>query len=263
MHHFKSILITGASSGIGEALALHYAQPGITLFLSGRNEQRLSDVAAECEAAGACVFIKTIDVGNRDDMALWISESDAIETLDLVVANAGISGGTSGGVEPADQTRQIFEINLGGVLNTVLPSLDLMANRGRGQIAIISSLAGFLALPGAPAYGVSKAAVLQYGEALRPSAAKRGVGVSVVCPGFVHSRMTAANPFRMPLVMAADKAARIIADGLSCNRARIAFPLPMYFGIWMMAHLCPPALLRWLLSRLPEKPITPDRTDNP
>lgn len=250
----QSILITGASSGIGEAIAIHYAAPGITLFLGGRNIERLAAVGEICRTSGAVVSTSVLDVTDADEMANWIRESDNATTLDLVVANAGISGGTSGGVESSSQTRRIFDVNLGGVLNTVLPALEHMAKRGHGQIAIISSLAGFLPLPGAPAYGASKAAVRQFGEALRASAARQGVAVSVVCPGFVHSRMTAANPFRMPLIMPAEKAARIIARGLSRNRARIAFPRTLYLAVALLGGFCPPALWQVFASRLPEKP---------
>jgi short-subunit dehydrogenase len=256
MRHPQSILITGASSGIGEALARYYAGPSVTLFLAGRNLDRLSDVADTCEETGASVFTIVLDVTDSVGMSDWISQSDRQVPLDLIIANAGISGGTSGGVEPAHQTRRIFDVNVGGVLNTVLPGFDVMSQREHGQIAIVSSLAGFLPLPSAPAYGASKAAVRHFGEAFRISAAQRGVAVSVICPGFVHSRMTAENPFPMPFIMTGEKAARIIAKGLERDRARIAFPRRLYFGIWLLGGLCPPALLRALLRHLPAKPAT-------
>jgi len=258
MRHPKSILITGASSGIGEALARHYARPSVALFLAGRNAERLSDVARLCEEAGAAVFTIVLDATDSAGMSDWISQSDRQVPLDIIIANAGISGGTSGGVEPASQTRRIFDVNVGGVLNTVLPGFDVMSQREHGQIAIVSSLAGFLPLPSAPAYGASKAAVRHFGEAFRISASQRGVAVSVICPGFVHSRMTAANPFPMPFIMTGEKAARIIAKGLRKNRARIAFPWLLYFGIWLLGGLCPPALLRALSRRLPAKPAASD-----
>ena len=250
----SSILITGASSGIGEALALHYAAAGISLHLGGRNQARLDDAAARCRAAGATVTTHSSEVSNRDAMAEWIASADNAAELDLVIANAGISGGTSNGKEAAEQVQKIFDVNLNGVLNTILPALDRMMARQSGQIAIMSSLAGFLPLPGAPAYGASKAAVRQYGEALRMSARSNNVQVSVICPGFVHSRMTAANPFTMPLIMPSDKAARIIANGLAKNRTRIAFPWPIYAAVWLLGSVFPAALNQRILERLPEKP---------
>jgi len=252
----RSILISGASSGIGEALARHYAGETATLFLSGRDADRLGAVSRACEALGSTVDGQTIDVTDQAAMHTWISSSDTNAALDLVVANAGISGGTSGGIESAAQTQQIFEVNVKGVLNTVLPALERMTDRGHGQIAIVSSLAGFLPLPGAPAYSASKASIRHFGEALRISAARRGVGISVICPGFVHSRMTAANPFSMPFIMPAEKAARIIAAGLARNRARIAFPWPMYWSVRILGSLIPLGLCQTVLGRLPEKPST-------
>ncbi|HEY8189733.1 MAG TPA: SDR family NAD(P)-dependent oxidoreductase, partial [Micavibrio sp.] len=162
----RKILITGASSGIGEALARHYAAPGATLALTGRNAERLENVAEICRAAGAAVHTGIIDVCDIETMRSWILARDAEQNLDLVIANAGISGGTGLKGEDESQVRAIFDANVNGVFNTILPILAPMCARGRGQIAIISSLAGFSGWPGAPAYGASKGAIRLYGEAL-------------------------------------------------------------------------------------------------
>ena len=249
----KSILITGASSGIGEALALGYAAHGVDLAISGREAGRLDGVAEACRAKGAEVRAATIDVTDRDAMTHWIAGTDGAAPLDLVVANAGISAGTGSGGESAEQARRLFEVNLQGVLNTVHPAIEAMRRRGKGQVAMVSSVASFLPLPGSPAYAASKAAVRLYGESLRGALAPDGIEVSVICPGFVESRMTASNPYPMPFIMPAAKAARIIRRGLARNRARIAFPWPTYFISWFLGAL-PPALTDPLLRRLPKKP---------
>ncbi len=246
----KHILITGASSGIGAALAELYAAPGIRLSLHGRNPARLEQVATAARQRGATAFAKPGDVADAENMAAWIGECAAAQSLDLVIANAGISAGTGGGLETAAQARAIFAVNLDGVLHTVQPSIPLMAARRRGQIAIMSSLASFRGFPGAPAYCASKAAVRIFGEALRDEWAGKGVEVSVICPGFIKTPMTDVNRFPMPFIMTAERAAQIIRKGLTRNRARIAFPLPMYAMIRLLAALPQD----WLsLARLPRK----------
>ncbi len=247
-----AVLITGASSGIGEALAREYAAPGRFLALSGRDKGRLKDVAMACRGFGAEVEAKTVDVMDRDATRRWISKIDAKNPLDLVIANAGISSGSGGRGENETQARDIFSVNLAGMLNTVWPAITPMRERGQGQIAIISSIAAFRGLPGAPAYSASKAAVKTYGEALRGWLDPDGVKVSVVCPGFVRTRMTEGNIYPMPFIIDADKAARIIRKGLEKDKARIGFPWPIYSMSWFLGAL-PPAVTDWIFKRIPKK----------
>jgi len=249
-----SILITGASSGLGAALAEAYAEPGRRLFLSGRDAERLSTVAERCRTLGAACETAVVDVRDAAATGAWVEASDDAAPLDLVIANAGISAGTAGrdGAEPADQIRAVFATNLDGVLNTVLPAIARMEARGRGQAALISSLAGYRGIPGAPSYCASKAAVKVFGEALRGSLHAKGVKVSVVCPGYVRTPMTAVNDFPMPFLMDGARAARIIRHGLAANRARISFPWPMAMAVWLLQTL-PPGLIDPLLRRLPRK----------
>jgi short-subunit dehydrogenase len=246
----SSILITGASSGIGAALALSYAEAGTALFLSGRNQARLLEIAATCEQKGAHVQTQKLDVTDKDEMANWLQEVDAQNPLDLVIANAGISGeiNAHNNITP----RSIFATNVDGVLNTILPIIPNMICRQDGQIAVMSSLAGFRGLPSAPAYSASKAAVRSYGEALRGSLHKDGIKVSVICPGFVESRITDANSFYMPFLMKAPKAARIIKKGLAKDQARIAFPFRLYAMTWLMTVL-PTMIIDPIIKRLPKK----------
>lgn len=237
----KSILITGGSSGIGAALARYYAAPGVTLFLSARSEQRLEDIRRICADKGAAVHPKTVDVTDRQGMADWIAACDAIAPLDLVIANAGIATAGDGAL---DRFHHTMDINVGGVANTIIPAGDLMAERGCGQVAIMASLAGFRGLPASPIYSATKAAVRVWGEALRPVLARRGVGLSVICPGFVRSNIT-DNREGLPFLMDADPAAAIIARGLARNRGRIAFPFPTAFFVWLMMAL-PDRLGGWM-----------------
>lgn len=247
----KSVLITGASSGIGEALALAYAEPGTALTLSGRDADRLAAVAECCRALGAQVSAATVDVTEREHMAAWIAAEDAHRPLDLVVANAGISGGVAG-IGGDDRVRRIFDVNVNGVLNTLAPAIDTMRRRGRGQLAIVSSVAGFRGMPGAPAYSASKAAVLAYGDALRVALEGDGISVSVICPGFVESRITAANQFSMPFLMTAEKAAGIVKRGLARGNGRIVFPWQMHLAARLLQML-PIALTDAILRRAPKK----------
>lgn len=256
MNDEKSILITGASSGIGEALALRYAAPGAFLALSGRNEERLLRVAERCRAKGADVDTAVLDVTDRGGMEDWIVETDSLRPLDLVIANAGISGGPGRamGGESLSQARAIFDVNLTGVLNTLEPILPRLIKRRGGQVAIIASVAGYRGFPSAPAYSASKAAVRCYGEALRGNLKDTGVKINVVCPGFVRSRLTDTNDFPMPFIMDADRAAATIASGLALNRGRIAFPLPTALATWFMSVL-PDAAAQKILTRLPPKKV--------
>ncbi|HYF90382.1 SDR family NAD(P)-dependent oxidoreductase [Azospirillum sp.] len=249
----RSIVITGASSGIGEALALLYAATGVALALTGRDSERLEAVAQRCRTAGARVDTAVIDVADRAAMAEWLARVDAAEPVDLLIANAGMSAGTGDGGETEEQARRILAVNIDGVLNSIHPLLPAMRARRRGQIAVMASLAGFRGLPGAPAYCASKAMVRVYGEALRGDLAGEGIGVSVICPGFVKSRMTAVNRFPMPFLMETEAAARVIRRGLERNAARIAFPWPMMAAVWLLA-LLPPSWTDGLLRQAPRKP---------
>lgn len=246
------ILITGASSGIGAALAREYAAPGITLHLLGRDGERLRAVANDCRAQGAGVRTACIDVTDREAMAAYIARADTAQPLDLVVANAGISAGTFAGEEQPAAAQKVFDVNLQGVLNTLHPALPRMVARRSGQVAIVASLAGLVAYPGAAAYGASKAAVIHYGDALRAVHRPHGVHISVVCPGWVRTPLTAGNHFPMPLILQPEQAAILIRRGLLRRKARIAFPLRLYIALRLLSFL-PVSTLDFLAQNIPEK----------
>ncbi len=248
----KNIVITGASSGLGSALAEHYAKAGITLHLQGRNAQRLEQIAENCRKRGAHVNTRILDVTEEAAMHSWLITADAKTPIDLIIANAGMSAGTGIHGENGKQVREIFATNIDGVVNTVAPLLPIMIERKHGQIAIMSSLAGLRGLPSCPAYSASKNCVRAYGEALRGWLSEQDVRVSVICPGYIETAMTAVNDFPMPFIMSAEKAAGIIATGLAKNKARIAFPGMLYYPTYVMACL-PTWLTDPIFSRLPGK----------
>jgi short-subunit dehydrogenase len=257
MKNPQHIFITGASSGLGAALALAYAAPSRFLSLHGRNAERLNQIADQARRLGTTVTVHIGDVTDAVSMRKCLEEFFVQQPVDLLIANAGISAGTGSGGETPEQSAAVFGTNLIGVLNTVNPVIEQMVQRGQGQIALMSSLAGFVSLPGAPSYSSSKAAVRVYGEALRVDLAPKGISVNVICPGFVTTPMTARNSYPMPFIMSAEKAAGIIQKGLTSNRAIIAFPWPMALGIRLFGMM-PLGFRECALSYAPRKPSLTD-----
>jgi short-subunit dehydrogenase len=252
---WQNVLITGASSGLGRALAEACAAPGVVLHLSGRDAGRLEEAAAACRRRGAEVRPVVLDVCDAAAMADWIAGAGR---LDLVIANAGISAGTGGVTEPAAQARRIFEVNVTGVLNTALPALDVMAAQPpgadglRGRVAVVASVAAFVAAPGAPAYCATKAAVQRWAEALDGTERMRGIRLHAICPGYVRTPMTDRNKFPMPFLMDADEAARRTLAGLARGKTRIAYPWPTY----TLARFAGSLPISWraaIFNRLPAK----------
>jgi short-subunit dehydrogenase len=244
---FRSIVLTGASSGIGAALARDYAVAGVRLALVGRDGRRLSDVADACRRRGAEVEAATIDVTERPRLEEWLLAQESVRPVDLVIANAGVALEQGRDLGDGEILRRTLVINLDGTLNTILPLLPAMRARRAGQLAVVSSLAGFFGLPRAPGYGASKAAVRVLAESLRIQLKRDGIGVSAICPGFVDSAITRANDFPMPFLMSATRASTIIRHGLARDRARIAFPLPMKAAVWLATAL-PASLTARLLG---------------
>jgi len=233
MKSFTSIVITGASSGIGEALALDYAAPGVAMALSGRDAQRLHAVAEACRTRGATVDAGQVDVADRAAVAAWLTQFDDAHPVDLVIANAGVSiDKDNSSLNDFSIVRKTFAVNVDGVFNTVEPLIGRLMARRHGQLAVVSSLAGFIGLPYSASYNASKAAVRVWGESIRYVLKKSGIGVSVICPGFVVTRLTAEAPFPMPFLMSAERASAIIRRGLARNKARIAFPVGIKAAVW-------------------------------
>jgi short-subunit dehydrogenase len=235
-------LITGASRGLGAALAHEFAAPGVHLRLVARNGQALGAVAAGCTARGAVVETALCDVRDAAALAALVTAWDDSHPFTLVIANAGVTGGTppGGGLEGWDSANRVLGINLLGVVNTLEPLLPRLLARRAGRVALIGSVAAFQGLPDSPAYSASKAGLWAYGEALRAKLGPHGVGVTCVAPGFFTSAMSArfqgAHPGELPLDVMAARVARAIRRG----RGRAIIPAGLGLMLRVLALLPAP-----------------------
>ncbi|WP_294389589.1 SDR family NAD(P)-dependent oxidoreductase [uncultured Sphingomonas sp.] len=239
----RSLLITGASSGLGAGLARDYAAPGMRLTLVARNAERLEATAAACRAAGAEVVTGLFDVGKAEPLGAWLVAQDGIAPFDLVIAAAGVSAGAS--AEGAMEGRQLATLqvrsNLLGTLHTIEPLLPALSRRAGAQIAVVSSVAALRGLPYSPGYSASKAGIRAYGEALRALLGPAGVAVSVVVPGFFDTPMTDRWKGPTPFLMSLETMVRAIRRGLDRRRARITVPRLLAVGS-QAADLLPAAI---------------------
>jgi short-subunit dehydrogenase len=221
------VFLTGASSGLGEALAKHYAAQGATLGLFARRESELARLAAALAPATVATYAG--DVRNPDDLARAAADFLArFGPPDVVIANAGISRGALTD-EPEDLPafRAVIETNVLGVVHTFVPFMKALREARSGALVGVASVGGFRGLPGSGAYCGSKAAVINYLESLRVELRGSGVAVLTLCPGFVATPLTARNPYRMPFLIGAEKAAQLMARAIERRRAFYVFPWPM------------------------------------
>ena len=226
-----TIAITGASSGLGAALAVEYAAPGRTLALAARCQERLEQVERNCRLKGAEVLRQQVDITKANQVGAWIDEIEQNTAIDLMIANAGIfSGhGPEGQLEEATDVIRQIETNLIGTMITVNAAVTHMQGRKSGQIAMISSLAALQPLADAPGYSASKAGIRAYGEALREYLADKGIAVSVILPGHIETAQTAVHIGMLPGIISPEKAARIIRTRLDRGETYITFPHGVHF----------------------------------
>lgn len=240
---WRSVVLTGASGGIGRSLAPELAAPGVTMLLIARNAERLAETAEAARARGAEVETAMLDVTDAAAMAAALRAYDARHAVDLVIANAGVSAGTGKGgrLEEPGTMRRLVEINLMGAVHTVEPLIAPMVARRRGRIALVGSLAGMRPLPDMPAYSASKAALRAWGTSLRGALGPKGVGVTVISPGFVSTPMAGRHKGFKPFEMGPERAARIIRRGLERGSPLITFPWALAVLVWLGNRL-PPGL---------------------
>ena len=247
------VFLTGASSGLGEALARHYAARGATLGLVARREGELARLATALAPAATATY--AVDV--RDAPAMARAGADFVARFgvpDIVIGNAGVSRGTL--TELDDDLaafRQVLETNVLGLVHTFHPFIAPMAAAGTGTLVGIASVAGFRGLPGSGAYCGSKSAAITYLESLRVEQRSRGIAVVTVCPGFIATPLTARNPYRMPFLMTADDAARRIARVIALRRRFAVVPWPMALAAALLKVL-PRALFDRLVEGRKRKP---------
>jgi len=221
----KVAVLTGASSGIGRALAKELMKDGFRLGLVARRGDELQKLTAEVRTSGGTAEFEVGDISNREATLSAIQKlAERLGPVDLLVANAGLGGHTH--VEPMNtaENEQMFRVNFFGVMYAIEAVLPSMLQRGSGHLAAVSSLAAYKGLPGSAGYCASKAAVKIYMEALRIQLRSRGIHVTTIFPGFVRTPMTELHPFKMPFLLEADEAARRIARALRRKKKEFHFP---------------------------------------
>ncbi|MEO8330900.1 MAG: SDR family oxidoreductase [Gallionella sp.] len=250
--HVKSLVITGASSGLGLSLARYYLERGATVATFARRGELLQTLSAEFPGKAFCY---ALDV--RDSHAVQHAASDFITRAgvpDVVIANAGVSTGTlTEHAHDIDVFQQVMDINVLGMVNTFQPFVAAMRSAHAGTLVGIASVAGFRGLPGASAYSASKAAAISYLESLRVELRDSGVKVVTICPGYIRTPMTAINPYPMPFILDADEAAKRMAHAIERQTAFTVIPWQM--GLVGRVLKCLPC---WLYDRIfvnaPRKP---------
>jgi short-subunit dehydrogenase len=246
------VFISGASSGIGQALARHYASADSVLGLTARRAELLQSLKSSL-AGTATIY--PLDI--TDAAALGAAAKDFIGRFgppDLVIANAGISIGTvAEEIEDVAKLRRVLEVNVAGLAATLAAFAPAMRKAGRGTLAGIASVAGFRGLAGASAYSASKSAAITWLESLRAEMHGSGVSVVCICPGYIDTPMTRVNRYRMPFIISADEGARRIARAIASRRRLAVIPWQMA-AVSTILRILPGWLYDRLAARAPRKP---------
>jgi short-subunit dehydrogenase len=250
-------LVTGASSGLGRALAVQLAAGGWRVGLIARRSEDLARVCDEIVAAGGFARYFAADVSDAPSVTRAVEFlASELGDVDLVIANAGLAPAESIRPISSADMRRMIEVNYLGVVHVLAAVLPRMVERGQGHVAAVSSLAAFRGLPSMCGYAASKAAVNTFLEGLRLELRGTGVGVSTICPGFIRTPMTARNQGPMPWLMSAEDAARRILLAVEHKRPMFAFPWPLAVAARLARH-APDWLVHWLAPREVLPPATP------
>lgn len=247
---YSSVIISGASSGIGFALAQDLATSNCHLCLLGRNLDKLKSIQKNCQEKGAKVEIYSVDITDGQKIKEIILDFDQRHPVDLVIANAGIGTAQSANSNQGNADyKEIIQTNILGVHHLIDPLIPSFKKRKSGQIAIMSSLASFRGFAKYYVYNGTKAYLRIYGQGLRLDLARYQVKVSTIAPGFVKTPLTDANTFEMPFILSAQKASQIILKGLGGDQSLIAFPKISYYILRLLIAL-PNKLADYFASKI-------------
>ncbi len=213
--------VTGASAGIGRAVALRLAAEGWQVYATARSEDKLKTLADEGEGRIVAMPGDVTDAAAMEDI---VAKIEAKERLALAILNAGVYVPMRAQEFTAEGAKQHFDVNLQGVANGLAPAMRGMIARKTGCLALVASVAGYRGLPKAAPYGATKAALINMAEALAYDLHPAGVRISLICPGFVETDATSVNDFDMPFLMQTDEAANRVVQGLKTTAFEIAFP---------------------------------------
>lgn len=256
----RHVLITGASGGLGRALALHYAASGVGLTLWGRNEARLEAVGVECRALGSEVECHRVALTDLDASLALLRQCDDKAPIDLLVMNAGVSDIRPAGasVEDVRAVREATLVNYATPATLATEAAGRMAARRRGGIALVSSVAAHHDLPFATAYSSSKAGLSRFGTALHAEMAPHNVGVTVIEPGYIDTAMSRRLDGARPFLVSAEDAARRIANAVESRKAVLIFP-KVFVLLKFLSAIVPRPIAHRLLRSVEVKQGAPGR----
>lgn len=250
MDHVQTIWLTGATSGIGRALALKFTNEGKNVVLTGRNKDKLESLEKESSTHSGKVLCVPCDVSKDEEIkSAYAQIKKEWGVPDMVIANAGTHINMPASEISISKCRHLFEINLAGAISTLLVGLPDMLERGSGHLVGVGSLSSYRGLPLAAAYGASKAGLNNFLQSLRFDVETYGLSVTAINPGFVKTPLTDLNDYPMPMIIDADSAAQFIWNGLSKRKMEIHFP-PAFSWSCKLLRVLPYPLYHWLVRRI-------------